>query len=181
MIELIVNNNIIEHCNKQIEVFNFGKRGVADGTKEQQLTGIIGQSVLMELFDAGLIDGSKGFDGGKDILYNGIKIDVKTMGRTTDMRSYYVHNFIGLQKDYDTDIYIFCSYNKTSNKLTICGWISKDDLIKKATLYPKGTIRTRSNGTTFEIFTDLYELANTTLNNVDTIEELKQQITNGNK
>lgn len=108
MFNIKVKKDIIDHCTNQINNFNFGRRGYADGTKAQQLTGIIGQSVLMELFDIGLIDGSLGFDYGVDIIYNGKIIDVKTMGRTTNVRNYYVNNFLAIQLKYNTDIYIFC-------------------------------------------------------------------------
>jgi hypothetical protein len=178
MITIKVSEEIITHCESEIEKHNFGQRGIADGTKEQQLTGIIGQSVVMELFGLGYVDGSKGFDNGVDIIYQDMKIDVKTMGRTTDMRDYYVHNFVGLQKDYNNDIYIFCSLNKKSNELTICGWLNKTELFEKANFFKKGQIRTRSNGTEFKTFSDLYEIDNNALHNVNSIEELKSQIAN---
>ncbi len=145
---------------------------------EQQLTGIIGQSVIMNMFGLGYIDGSTGFDDGVDINFHGIKVDVKTMGRTTDVRDYYVNNFIGLQINFNTDVYIFCSFNKTNRKLTVCGWIKKDDFLRKSSFYPKGTFRTRSDGTAFKTFADLYEISNKDLNDVDSIEELKSQIKN---
>ena len=131
MFSVKVKPEIIWHCQEQIKKYNFGQRSVANGTPDQQLTGIIGQSVIMDLFGLGLIDGSTGFDGGVDIVYEGVSVDVKTMGRTTDVRENYVNNFIALQKDFDTDVYIFCSYNKTKNELTVCGWITKDEFIKR--------------------------------------------------
>jgi len=72
---------------------NFGHRYTANGNYEQQLTGIIGQSVVMEIFGLGFIDGSSGFDHGVDIYFEGLKIDVKTMGRTTDVKPNYTNNF----------------------------------------------------------------------------------------
>lgn len=168
-----VNPVIIRHCREQIEKYNFGQRCVANGTPDQQLTGIIGQSVIMDLFGLGLIDGSTGFDGGVDIVYEGIKMDVKTMGRTTDVREGYVNNFIALQSNFDTDVYVFCSYNKMKNELTVCGLTTKADFLKKAQFFPKGSTRTRSDGTTFKTFADLYEIANKDLVNVDSFDELK--------
>lgn len=91
-----VTEDIIVHCENQIKKYDFGKRGVADGTPEQQLTGIIGQSVVMNIFNQGLIDGSTGFDDGEDLVVNNEKIDVKTMGRKTDVRLYYTNNFLAL-------------------------------------------------------------------------------------
>ncbi len=171
-----VKKEIIEHCQKQIEHHNFGQRGYADGTPEQQLIGIIGQTVVLDLFNLPWVDGSTGFDGGVDLTYHNITIDIKTMGRTTGVRPYYVNNFIGLQKKYNVDAYIFASYNKRNNILTIVGWLPKQLLEKKARFFPKGTIRTRSNGTQFKTFADLYEIKNSDLFAVNSINDLQKQI-----
>lgn len=176
MFRVFVKDEIVAHCQAQLEMYDFGKRYTANGTKEQQLTGIIGQSVIMDMFGLGYVDGKDGFDNGTDIDYDGIKIDVKTMGRTTAVRDYYVNNFIGLQMYFNTDVYIFCSYNKLSQVLTICGWITKEDLKEKASFFPKGTIRERSDGTTFTTIADLYEIPNKDLNDVNSLEGLIEGI-----
>lgn len=176
MFSVFVSDRIIQHCKKQVNEYNFGQRCVANGNIEQQLTGIIGQSVIMEMFGLGLVDGASGFDNGVDINYKGIKVDVKTMGRTTDVRDYYVNNFIGLQINFDTDVYIFCSFNKNTNKLTVCGWIKKSDFLERASFFPRGSFRKRSDGTTFRTFADLYEIANNRLNDVCSADELKNDL-----
>ena len=177
MFKLEVKKEIIEHCKRQLELYNFGQRGYADGTPEQQLVGIIGQTVVLDLFDLPWVDGGEGFDGGVDLVYNDITIDIKTMGRTTDVRPYYVNNFIGLQKNYNVDAYIFASFNKRTNELTIVGWLPKKLLEKRAAFFPRGSYRTRSDGSKFRTFTDLYEIKNSDLFNVTSIEDLKRQIT----
>ena len=177
MLKIKVTKEIFTHCNDQLKKYNFGQRGYADGTPAQQLVGIIGQTVILDLFGLPWIDGSEGFDGGVDFQYQGIKIDVKTMGRTTDVRPYYVNNFIGLQKNYNVEAYIFTSLNKRTNELTIVGWLPKTLLEQKAVFFPKGSYRTRSDGSKFKTFTDLYEINNSDLYDVSSIEELKKQIT----
>jgi len=176
MFKVKVNQDIIEYCKNQVDKYNFGKRSSANGNKEQQLTGIIGQSIVMNLFGLGYVNGEDGFDDGVDILYNNKKIDVKTMGRKSDVKQNYTNNFLKLQDHYSTEIYIFCSYHKTKEELTICGWIDKTDFINKRRYYPKGTERKRFDGTTFETFADLYEIDNKDLNQVNNIDELKQQL-----
>lgn len=174
MFKIKVSEAIIQHCQNQVELYDFGQRYTANGTKEQQLTGIIGQSVIMDIFGLPPVNGADGFDGGVDIVYNDKSIDVKTMGRTTDVREYYVNNFIGLQMYFTPDIYIFCSFNKVNKELTVCGWVTKDELQERAHFYPKGSIRTRSDGSTFKTFSDLYEISNHDLHNVQSAEELKR-------
>ena len=110
MIKVKVRQEIIEHCTDQIKKYNFGKRFSANGNKEQQLTGIIGQSVVSELLGFGLVDGSSGFDDGSDVNMYNLSIDIKTMGRTTDVRLTYTNNFLKLQDYFNTDVYIFCSF-----------------------------------------------------------------------
>lgn len=176
MFKVKVTDEIIQHCQKQVNTYNFGKRYTANGNKEQQLTGIIGQCVVMEMFGQGYIDGSTGCDDGTDISVMGCSIDVKTMGRTSEVRYNYVNNFMALQKKFNTDIFIFCSYHKEKQELTVCGWISKTDFLKKADFYPKGSVRNRANGTTFTTFADLYEIRNDLLNDVDSAEMLKHRI-----
>ena len=138
---------------------NLGNRLEANGNKEQQFVGLIGEIMVVNLF--GLeYKFSQGFDGGFDFIYKGKRIDVKTMGRTVDPKPYFVNNFIAFQKDFNCDYYIFTSLNKKTNELTICGYLSKEDLLKKSTLYKKGTKRTRTNGTSFILKADTYEIEN---------------------
>ncbi len=171
-----VEHTLIEHCKNVLAKHNFGKRFTANGTKEQQLTGIIGQSVIMTFFDKGLVDGSSGFDGGVDLVFNNKTIDVKTMGRTTSVKTGYTNNFLKLQDYFNTNIYVFCSYHKIKHVLTVCGWISKEDFVIKRQFYPKGSLRTRFDKTTFTTFADLYEIDNKDLNNVNSISDLKRQL-----
>lgn len=178
MFTLKVSEELLEHCKKQIQQFNFGTRSTANGNKEQQLTGIIGQSALMELFNFGFVDGTTGFDYGIDLVYENLTIDIKTMGRNTDVRKTYTNNFLKLQDYFNTDIYIFCSFHKSKNELTICGWIDKKTFAQKRKYFPKGTYRTRNDGTTFSTFADLYEIDTVDLNDVISIEDLKIQLNN---
>lgn len=178
MFKIKASDQVLAYSQLEVDIYDFGKRKEANGTKEQQLTGVIGQNVVMQLFEQGFVDGSQGFDGGIDLVYNGKKIDVKTMGRTSEARPEYVNNFIALQDYLETDIYIFCSYNKSSNEVTICGWLDKKTFKERRTFYPKGTIRTRANSTTFETKADLYEIENYKLNDVVSIEDLKKQLKN---
>ena len=176
MFKVKVSDGIINHCRECVEHTNFGMRKEANGNKEQQLTGIIGQSVVMDLFECGYVDPNGGFDGGVDLEFMGYRIDVKTMGRTTDAKPIYTNNFLKLQDYLNTDIYLFCSYNKNTQELTICGWIDKDEFKTKRTYYPKGTTRTRTDGTTFDLFADTYEIDNSQLNDISSALDFQIQL-----
>lgn len=176
MFTIKVDNALIDHCQQLVKTHNFGNRCTANGNEEQQLTGIIGQSVIMDAFGLGYVDGKSGFDNGVDLIINSKRMDVKTMGRTTDVKRNYTNNFLKLQDYFETDIYIFCSYHKPKKELTICGWIHKSDFVKKRKLFPKGTMRTRNDGTTFTTFADLYEIDNAHLNDTRSFDDLKRQL-----
>ena len=176
MFDVKVSTEIKLHCQTLLQDHNFGNRGVADGNKSEQLTGLIGQNVMHMKFDLPLMDGKGGFDDGEDINFNNLRIDIKTMGRNVSVKPFYVHNFIGLQKNYNTDVYIFCSFNKKSDVLTVCGWVTKEQHRNRANFFPKGTTRKRTDGTTFKTKADLYEIRNDELNDVANFEDLKQQL-----
>lgn len=161
-----------EYASRMVAYYNFGRRGRGDGNEAEQLTGIIGQTVLADLLGLERPSGENGFDGGVDFNINGKRVDVKTMTRTTDVRDYYVHNFIGYQRNYNVDYYIFQSYNKTNREMTICGYIDKESFFEKAEFYEEGSLRTRSDGTSFHSKAPLYEIRQTELEQVDTLEQL---------
>ncbi len=176
MFSIAISRELKEYCGDLIARYNFGNRGVADGNREEQYTGLLGQSIVCRLLEYPLPTGEGGFDDGVDIEINGLRMDVKTMCRTTPVRKYYVNNFMALQKNYRTDVYLFCSLNKTSSVLTVCGWVTKAQLLDRAVFFAKGTKRRRSDKTWFRIKADLYEISNTQLNNVNSPDELKQAI-----
>lgn len=176
MFSIPVSTECYTHCTNQISKYNLGERKESNGTPEQQLTGAIGQSIISDLFGLGYIDASNGFDNGIDIPYNELKIDVKTMGRKFYPKQDWVNNFYKCQDHYKTNIYIFCSYNKVSNVITVCGWIDKETFTKKRAIYLKGDKRTRDNGSVFILDTDTYEIKNSDLNQCYSFNQLKQQL-----
>lgn len=176
MFTVKVPDKIILYCKNLLKKHNFGNRGVADGSPEEQLTGLIGQCTLQKLFNQPLVTGAHGSDEGEDFRFADKIIDVKTMGRETDVREYYVNNFIALQKDFRTDVYIFCSLNKKTNILTICGWVTKPQLFQRASFFKKGEKRYRSDGTYFRTKADLYEIKNADISQANSLEELKEGI-----
>ena len=153
-------------CWNYLSKNNMGNRHSANGNREQQFVGLIGEILTKNFFDLNH-KYTSGFDGGFDFEYKGKKIDVKTMGRTVNMKPYFVHNFIGFQKDFDCDIYIFNSLNKKTNNLEICGWVTKDELINKSSFYKKGDTRNRDDGSSFKMKADTYEIENRLLKKIN--------------
>ena len=127
MFDLKVTDEQKIYAKRLVTQYNFGNRGVANGNQQEQYIGILGQTVFADLLNMIRPSGKGGFDGGFDFFINHKRVDVKTMGRTVAVKDFYVHNFIGLQKDFNVDFYVFCSYNRKKDILTICGYVSKDE------------------------------------------------------
>jgi len=152
---------------------NFGNRSVgANGSKEQQYTGILGEAVIYDIVHGKLPEYNEA--GIVDIVINGKKVDIKTMGRTVYMKPDYVHNFMGYQKDFPNDIYMFNSIVKNERIIQICGWLPKDEFFMKSSFYEKGEDRFRTNGTSLKAKAPLYEIKNKELNAVFTEEDVKK-------
>jgi hypothetical protein len=150
---------IIDASKKFVMACNVGQRGDgSDGNQEQQLTGAIGQNVLLAALGQPFMVPSNGPDGGVDATISGMTFDIKTMGRTVTPRIYYVNNILKSQVKYNVDGYIFASLNKNTMALTICGWLPKDQFLSRAKLYEKGETRTRADNTTFQMRAANYEI-----------------------
>lgn len=156
----------------QVDSFDFGKRGKGDGNKDEQFTGILGQVMIADLLGFPRPNGLAGYDNGYDLSIFGKRVDVKTMTRTVPMRDDFVHNLIGYQKDYALDYYIFCSFNKKTDELTICGYISKKDFLIKSKYYSEGTKRYRTDGSFLISKAHLYEISQKDLNQINNVIEL---------
>lgn len=162
-IHIDVDMDLVMECSNFLEGHSIAQRGVADGSKEEQLTGLIGEAMVKQAFNFKPLF-SEGYDGGYDLELGGVKIDVKTMGRNVYPKLYYVNNFIALQEHFDCDVYVFCSLNRVANVLTICGWVTKEQLFDRGNKYKKGESRRRSDGSSFILKADTYEIENKYLN-----------------
>lgn len=178
MVTIPIDKAIIDHAVWLVDHVNYGQRGDADGDKKQQVRVMIGQCVVMDMLGFELPQITQGHDGGVDFVYDGLKVDVKTMGRQCDPKPNYVNNLIGLQSHFDVDAYVFCSINRKNITITICGWILKGEFLKLAEFTPKNEYRYREDGTKFQTKADLYELANDMLNDVNSIDDLKRGLKN---
>jgi hypothetical protein len=152
---------VIDASKKFVEHNNLGMRpDDSNGTKSQQLVGVIGQNMMAHALGLPFMQPTTTHDGGVDFVIHGKKIDIKTMGRTVTPTLKYVNNLIASQTRFNVDGYVFASLNTIDYKLTICGWLPKATFLWLAEFNKKGTIRERTNGTTFELKADTYEIEN---------------------
>ena len=172
MFDILVTDEQKYYAEEMVSRYNFGMRGYGDGNQKEQLTGIIGQTVLSDLLGVPRPTGADGFDNGVDFIINGQKVDIKTMSRTVPVKPHYVHNFIGYQKNYNVGFYIFASYNTRTEVLSFCGFVSKEEFLERARFYKKGDLRYRDDGTSFPTKAPLYEIQQSDLNPTNSLQEL---------
>ena len=173
MLNLKLTDEVRNYANRQVSIKNFGVRSAGfNGNRIQQYTGIVGECMLHKAIGKDLPT----YDSGsliEDIIINNKKVDIKTMARTVDMRDFYVHNFVGYQKDRDNDVLLFISINKTNGNVQICGWLDKKKFLEQASFFDKGSERKRTDGTSFITQAPLYEIENNKLIPINTVTELK--------
>jgi hypothetical protein len=141
-----------------IQSTNFGNRGEFDGSPEDQFIGILAEIVLAENMNLKRHSGN-GFDNGYDFIIGDVKVDLKTMGRTTDPLPNYISNIPASQltDKYESEVFLFASYNKTSKLLTFIGILPKSE-IKREWFHEKGKARFKMNGEQVVLKVNNYEV-----------------------
>ena len=168
MIKKQISKGLKQTCWDWLQKNNMGTRSVFNGTKEQQLVGLIGEIMVKEHFDSAH-NWTPGFDDGFDFERYGKRVDVKTMTRKTDVNpEQYVNNIFARQLNFNCDVYVFASLNTKKNELTICGWIYKIEILKYFEMIPKGTTRKFGEMGTFDTSVDAYEIPMNKLNDIKT-------------
>jgi hypothetical protein len=172
MYNFAITNEIMEHGWYLVNNNNYGKRDSDNGSKVDQLVGMVAQCAIMDLFGYELPPIMKESDCGIDMLYKGIKIDIKANSYNGLPKPSYIANVFEAQKNYATDVYIFSVVHKHNRTLTITGWMDKADFFNKAKLRKKGDLATKSNGETFALRSSDYGLQIAELNQVDNLRQL---------
>lgn len=170
-----ISSNLRIQIREYLKLHNLANRGTEDGNKRNQEIGLIGEFAVHNYLLGKYPDLNNkpdGYDGGYDILYKGIKIDVKTMERKSYVRPNYVNNFYILQETHNSDIIVFCSFNNIDNVIEICGCLPKSELKTRGIFYAAGTTRNRADGSSFVFRQDNYEVENKYLDCIDTLKTL---------
>ena len=99
-----------------------------------------------------------------DIIYNNLKIDVKTKRVTTPPKDYYECSVASLNTKQLCDVYVFTRILKDMTKGWLLGYINKKDYFDKATFLKKGEVDHSNN---WKVATDCYNLPINKLNNIE--------------
>jgi len=135
-------------------------RNQLDGDPEKRFIGYLSEIIISDFLCIKRKGKTEGFDGGYDLKINNKKYDVKTSIRKVDFRKHYDHLVMSLKMKYNTDGYIFVSYNKLTNVFFICGYINKKDFLKYCEFYPGGSCKLKDDGTELKFFADTFQINN---------------------
>jgi hypothetical protein len=169
MIKKIATDEQVFFTREFLKTSPLGKRNQFNGNEFQQFFGLLAQIIVTDELNLSRQVSINKFDGGYDFIYHQKKYDVKCEIRSISFKKHFIHNLAGEQINYEAEYYIFVSYNKTEGEFTICGFISKEDVKKKAKFYPFATKRIRDDGTTFEVYNQkgLFEIEQKHLKNFE--------------
>lgn len=175
---------------------NQNKTGAERGSSQEQGFGTLAEVVIRNQLGMPEIN-PKDHPLGYDILLpNGIKIDVKCRGGTLPFKEEYIssdgipreakHNFFARQihdENLDADIYLMTHLETPSTRelpgtkrqrkwiLYVCGWVSKERVIKEGVYLPRGSI-TEQGRTWFAYRGQEIEFYNRNLNGLEKVEDL---------
>lgn len=157
MFKMIANLEQVRYARELFNEDDLSWRGEFDGDEFQKFFGLLGEVVVCDWLGVSRPSRSDGFDGGYDLEFNGLKIDVKTAVRNVKPLLKYGCNVPASQMDYSADTFIFLSYDKVKGEFWFLGWISKEDFISKALFRKKGSTIPRDDGRLL-ISYDFYEV-----------------------
>lgn len=177
MITVQVPELVLRESMRVCNQVNMGRRGFDDGTKTQQLHGVIAQNSMALAFGFPFVSISDTWDGGFDFKIGSEKIDVKNVSRVNEPKPNYEARVITDQLRYDVQIYLFTSYNYKANKLTICGWLPKDLFLQRSRQYKRGDVIKQDNGASFVCRLNTHQIYYYKLNKLaDSLDQLKEDI-----
>ncbi len=104
-----------------------------------------------------------------DIIFNNIKIDVKTKRVNTPPRNYYECSISDLNTKQKCDVYVFTRILNDMTKGWLLGYINKKDYFEKATFLKKGSIDPSNN---WKVLTDCYNLPINKLKDINNLKSL---------
>jgi hypothetical protein len=175
MIDKNVTEDLIKHFHWLQTKIDLGQRKAGgNGDPAQQFTGMIGECIVRHELGLDWMQPKDGWDNGIDLEKYDITLDVKTMGRNVPVRPNFTNNFWAWQDKFKFDGYVFCSYNKKLQILTICGWQTKSEFIERRRFKPKGTMcKLWPQNKEFPLKGDMYEIDMCDIKQFDNIDQLK--------
>jgi hypothetical protein len=127
--------------NRPVSQTYFAKYFPKDIPREKIYNGMLAEVCVRDYFGSEKrYDDCCGFDGGFDLEYGGLKIEIKTRHSTFKPKDNYEYKVPARQIRYPSKFFIFCNYHTPSEMLYIVGDISKVRFDDRARLVKAGTV-----------------------------------------
>jgi len=121
---------------------------IEDG--DGNFAGLLAELAFCDVFDA---ERSATYE--RDVVRNGVSIDVKTKRRSVRPEPEYEASIADYNTEQDADGYYFTSYNTETNVLSLLGYIGTDDYYNQSEFHKAGEIDEDND---FEFKADCYNL-----------------------
>ena len=144
-------------------------------TGDKKVISMFGElSVYYYLFeDYPNLNEMKGRAGFNHIIdLKGKKIEVVTIEKSGWNTTSFGSKFYVSKEVAHADFVVFCIYHNLKLSIEICGFLPVSDLPKVGYFLPAGTVRTRNNGSTYQIYQDCYEVEKSAFNDMSKLKLL---------
>ena len=138
MKKFIISNGAMQRVRARAEKLPLLNNSIRKG--EGSLVAYIGEEVVKSVLNGNIKDT---YD--YDIIYQDIKVDVKTKERTVAPKPYYECSVADFNTKQECDEYAFVSVLDTLKEAWYLGKISKPDFYKKAVFHRKGEVDPANN------------------------------------
>jgi hypothetical protein len=152
--KFIISNSAIQRARARAEKLPLLNNSIRRG--EGSLVAYIGEEVAKNVLNGEIKDT---YD--YDIVYQDVKVDVKTKERTVAPKAYYECSVADFNTKQNCDEYAFVSVLNTLKEAWYLGKISKPDFYKQAVFHHKGEIDPANN---FTFKADCYNIPISLLN-----------------
>lgn len=137
-----------DYLNLMLKSIREGKKmGVLDNSVKSgggNKTGFLGEFAFLEAFG-----GERDHTYEYDIMYDDMKVEVKTKKRTVDPQPHYQADIFDLNTEQDCDIYYFVSINSEEERVWMCGYLTPDEFYDRASFKKKGQMN-HENGHVYQ-------------------------------
>jgi len=165
-----------------VKLINITQENIIEAKKLSEEMGKLNNSItkgkgnihgfLGEIISANFLNVNTSNTYDYDIVFNDIKIDVKTKRVNTSPKNYYECSIADLNTKQKCDVYIFTRILNDMTKGWLLGYINKKDYFEKATFLTKGSIDPSNN---WKVSTDCYNLPINKLKDIDNLKYEKEK------
>lgn len=165
----------VRYCREKLDNLVLRKNDEWTGEQNHWLFGMIAETMIADLLGQERPLVSRESDDGADVTINGLRVDVKVTLRSREAKVTQDHAVVShLQRNNNTDAYLFMSYNRQNGKYRVMGWITKEEWSEQHQFIPKGDPLPQETNKVYEATTDTMVLPYSDLHRLRSPEDLEE-------